>query len=161
MHTLKQIIRAFLPLLCMGLLLTACQQRTVYHTYRETPIEGWEQNDTILFHVDSIRHPGVYHMSIGLRTTAAYAYRTLWLLVESHWQNPGLRTRDTLVCHLTNNDGDLNGRGIDTYQYTYPLAPIRLRSGQTGTISVRHIMRRDILPGVSDIGVEITRAPTP
>lgn len=135
---------------------SSCESHTFYHSYQDTPVDGWEQNDTLTFTTDSIPHDGVYAFQIGLRTTSIYPYRMLWLLVENEWRNPKFTKTDTVICHLTNAEGDLNGHGIDSYQYTYPCPSLHLRKGQVGHIRIRHIMRREILPGVSDVGIKIT-----
>lgn len=148
-------------LFCVSLFLVAvlasCDKHTVYHSYIPTPVEGWEQNDTLAFNIDTIAEAGTYDLIVGVRTTTAYPFQSLYLLVEQQLRNPHKMSLDTLVCRLASSQGDKMGSGISTYQYIYPYKQEKLSAGQSGKIIIRHIMRREILPGVSDIGVSILK----
>lgn len=135
----------------------ACKEHIVYHTYRAVPIDGWEQTDTLTFTLDTVQADGTYQISVGLRTTNAYPYQSLWLLIETQTHPAKALEADTLVCRLSDGRGHRSGSGIDTYQYRYPLATRFLRKGQPLVFHVRHIMRREMLPGVSDVGIEVER----
>lgn len=134
--------------------LWSCNVSPSYHEYKPTSTEGWEQRDVIQFPIDSLLRGGEYSLSVGVRATAAYPFQTLYLLVEQNFTSPVLTRRDTVKCVLTNKQGDLNGSGLRVMQYSFPVGKIALHKGQSGTITIRHIMRREILPGVSDVGID-------
>ena len=75
-------MRLLLALMGAALLLSACRRELAYHAYRSTPMEGWEQGDTLHFHVDTLRRTGTYAMSLGVRSSAStpYPFQTLWLV---------------------------------------------------------------------------------
>ena len=43
------------------------------------------------------------------------------------------------------------------YQYQVPVNDITLQQGDSLHICVRHDMKREILPGISDVGIKMTR----
>lgn len=150
-------IRTF-SILCSGIFLISslwsCNVSPSYHQYKPTSTEGWEQGDAIQFPIDSLLQGGEYALSVGVRATEAYPFQTLYLLVEQNFSKPVLTRRDTVKCILTNKQGDLDGSGLRVMQYSFHVGKIALHKGQSGMITIRHIMRREILPGVSDVGID-------
>jgi gliding motility-associated lipoprotein GldH len=65
--------------------------------------------------------------------------------------------RDTIDCHIINKEGRLEGKnGISSTEVVAHLRTLQLQQGDSLTISIRHDMRRELLPGISDVGVKIT-----
>lgn len=64
---------------------------------------------------------------------------------------------DTVLCQLINQRGENKGQGISYYQYNFPINIYKINRGDSIHIAIRHDMKREILPGVSDIGVKITK----
>lgn len=139
--------------------LTACRERTVAFEFRPTPVEGWEPGDTLKFSVDSLPADGTYTLRLGLRTAAApaYPFRSLWLVVRQHWHNPDTVQTDTVECRLTDRKGDISGNGVSLYQYDIPLKSLMLTAGDRAEIGINHIMRRDVLTGVSAVGIRLEK----
>lgn len=140
-----------------ALLLAACSPTTVYHRFRDVATEGWEHGDTVLFIIDSISSSDTYRFELDVRTTPQFPFQKLWLVVDRHFSAPELHRRDTVECVLATPEGNITGRGVSLYAYTFSLPPLPLTQGQHGHIAVSHIMRRDLLEGVSDIGIKILR----
>ena len=139
------------------LLLTSCNSKKVYDKYSHTPISGWEKNDTLFFEVTKLADKGTYRPKLGLRINGAYPFMGLSLIVEQIII-PGDRTYiDTLNCNLIDKNGTAQGQGISYYQYNFPLHPIELQQGDSIVVRVRHDMKREILPGISDIGIQYTK----
>lgn len=151
-------IRRLLPPLAVGLLVSAlagCQRAPQAYEYHATPVEGWEPGDTLSFRVDSVARAGNYRLSVGVRTSAAhpFPFRVLWLEVKQRWPEAGASRTDTLPCRLVTEEGNLAGRGVSLYQYSFPVCTLSLPQGAHGRVTVRHIMRSEMLPGVSDVGI--------
>ncbi|MDD4760235.1 MAG: gliding motility lipoprotein GldH [Bacteroidaceae bacterium] len=141
-----------------GLLISGCnREKTACFGYRSTPIEGWEQHNVLTFKVDTIKQSGEYGVYVSLRTTNAYPFQSIFLLVKTQLVSPEWNNQDTLVCVLTDKQGIHSGHGISFYQNDYLLKKIKLQRGQSGNIMVSHIMRRNILPGISDVGVTVKK----
>lgn len=64
---------------------------------------------------------------------------------------------DTFVCHLTDEEGDITGTGISIYQYLLPFKSLQLPQGAEADITINHIMRRRIIPGITDVGILLER----
>lgn len=150
-HTLLYICS--ISLLIM--LLTACNKRTVYYHYEHTPLTGWERNDTISFVVGPIGEDGLYEEEVGLRITGEYPFMGLNIIVEQQLASTQEKHCDTLVCDLVNDHGTAKGAGVS--QYMFRLPTLELQAGEKLFVAIRHDMKREILPGISDIGVKVSR----
>ena len=153
----KRTLIAISMLACS--MLCACNDKPSAFDYRSTPVEGWELGDTLKYHVDTILTTGTYLFSLGLRTSAStpYPYQSLWLVVKQHWHNPEQEVTDTIQCQLTNDRGDAQGHGVSLYQYDQNLKSIPLPQGASADISVYHIMRSEMIPGISDVGIKLQK----
>lgn len=145
--------------LCIVLLIASCSHRPIAFEYKSTPTDGWELGDTLKFHIDTLQHSGTYGLSLGLRTSASqpYPFQSIWVVVRQHWHNPEKLLIDTLECRLTNSKGDVIGNGVSLYSFTYPLKQMQLSQGTSADISIIHIMRREIINGIVDVGVRLQR----
>ena len=138
------------------LLAVACQQDTIYNHYEHTPLTGWERNDTLTYLVGPIRHDGQYREEIGLRISGDYPFMGLNLVVEQRVIPSGDTRRDTLCCNVIDQQGNAKGRGVSHYQYLFHLTTLPLHTDDRLHIAIRHDMKREILPGISDIGVKLS-----
>lgn len=158
---MKRLVYFFMAMACLGFL-AACNGSTAYDTYVHTPIAGWEKNDTLSFDVPPLAEAGHYQENLGLRITGAYPFMGLTLIVEQtiyHNKHKMVAEskRDTVNCQLIDQNGTSKGQGISYIQYNFPINAYSMHEGDSIHIAIRHDMKREILPGVSDIGVKITR----
>lgn len=58
---------------------------------------------------------------------------------------------------LIDNNGVSKGQGISYYQYNFPINIYQMHQGDSIHVAIRHDMKREILPGVSDIGIKISK----
>ena len=144
-------------LVSAAMMLPACGNGVVFDDYDHTPIDGWENDDTLSFSVPRMKASGTYIPSVGLRTTSEFPFTAISLVVEQTVE-PGHRIyTDTINCRLSDDRGNQLGRGINYFQYECPLPQRFLRQGDSLHVTVRHIMKREILPGISDIGLKLTK----
>ena len=139
-------------LLCM-----ACKNKTTYSHYEHVPIAGWEKNDTLSFSIEPIKQGGRYQENIGIRINGAYPFMGLTLIAEQTIFPSMESHSDTLNYELIDEDGNMKGKGISHYQYNLPLKTLSLQEGDSLSINIRHDMKREILPGISDIGITLTK----
>ena len=145
------------------LLLPSCNGSVTYDKYAHTPISGWEKNDVLTFDVDPLKASGAYSRQLGLRVTGAYPFMKLTLIVETKCYGKGgaleepTIKNDTVVCRLINEKGVTTGQGISLYQYDFPIPAADYREGDSLHIEIRHDMKREILPGISDIGITLAK----
>lgn len=147
--------------LCVAaLLLASCMQDVVYDKYESTPLSGWEKNDTLSFSVPHMQRNGDYDVGLGLRINTLYPFMGLTLIVEQTVFPAQERRIDTLDCKLIDKNGKSLGQGVSYYQYNFPINHWALKQGDSLQVYVRHDMKREILPGISDIGIQLRQCVT-
>ena len=155
LKSLRQVIIGLMLTVACGL--TSCDRLPIYSHYEPTPITGWEKNDTICFGISPVKEAGYYKEELGLRINDDYPFLGLCLIVQQTVLPSGYCHYDTLNCHLIDKKGAIRGTGINHYQYTFHVNTIRLAEGDSLHILVKHNMKREIMPGVTDIGIKIER----
>lgn len=157
MKAILNTIYILSAVVCLSIMVTACSSDVVFDRYEHTQIEGWEKNDTLFFSVPRCLSSGRYRLEIGMRTNSAFPFTGLSLVVEQT-VIPGYTTHtDTLRCRLSDNKGNILGHGTGFYQYNFIVSDLNMSKGDSLRVCIRHIMKREILPGISDIGLKITR----
>lgn len=160
--------RPFYTLLIIGVtvacfLLSSCKDSLVYDQFAHTPIAGWEKNDTLTFDIPPLASNGYYQEQLGLRITGAYPFMGLTLIVEQtiypdeHKKSEKIEKVDTIQCNLIDKNGVTKGQGISYFQYNFPINVYRMNENDSIHVTVRHDMKREILPGISDIGLKLSR----
>lgn len=133
-----------------------CTGNKVYDKYQHTFITGWEKNDTLNFSVPRMAASGNYAAGLMLRINGSYPFMSLTMIVEQKVM-PAMTVRtDTLKCDLMDAKGNTKGHGTFYYQYSFPIATMPLAKGDSLQVTIRHDMKREILPGVSDVGYSLS-----
>ncbi len=159
-------IAAFTLAAALALGLAACNDGKVYDSYRQTSLAGWEKTDTLFFGVPRLNKAGAYQPQLSLRITDKFPFTSLTLIVDewvihqkavagTNRQRLQLLKTDTLNCKLSNWKGFFNGQGVSNLQYSFPMGTVNLLPGDSLLIRVRHDMKRETMPGVSDVGVQL------
>ena len=139
------------------LVLSACNRKLVYDRYLSTPRSGWEKNDNLSYDIRPVSGTDTYDMWLGLRTSEAYPFTAITLIVEQHIYPKDTIVNDTVNCKLTDRHGNASGTGVNFHQYRFPVTELQLQDGDSIHIRVRHDMKREILPGISDVGISLRR----
>jgi gliding motility-associated lipoprotein GldH len=150
--------RCLLPFLLLTIwLLTSCKQPTVYFHYEDTPESGWEKNDELFFDISKLNDNAPYQEELALCINNKYPFKRLTLIIRQTIFPAGDTMTDTLDCNLVDERGNAIGQGISQYQYLFPLKNLLLHHGDSLHLSVRHDMKREILPGITSIGIKLKR----
>lgn len=155
MISLKQIVGKVVAACCAAVALSACGDGVVYDTYNHTQLNGWEKNDTLFFDVPPMVNDGRYRQSLGLRINESYPFTGLTLVVDQTVEPGHRQFTDTVRCRLVDAKGNMLGQGVSYYQYDFIVSDMELHRGDSLHIEVRHIMKREILPGIADIGMKM------
>ena len=139
------------------LVLSACNRKLVYDRYASTPISGWEKNDTLSFDIRPVSGTDTYYMWLGLRTSEDYPFTAVTLIVEQHIYPKDTIVNDTVKCQITDRHANASGSAVNFHQYRFPVNSLQLQDGDSIHIRVRHDMKREILPGISDVGISLLR----
>ncbi|MBS5895753.1 MAG: gliding motility lipoprotein GldH [Prevotella buccae] len=145
--------KAVFTLLYILTLAVSCNDKRVYDHFQHAPVAGWEKNDTLFFDIPKVAESGHYSADLGLRINATYPFMGLTLIVEQFSYPDRKRRVDTVNCKLMDSNGKMKGYGIGSFQYTFHITDLDLQQGDSLHIGVRHDMKREILPGISDIGI--------
>lgn len=141
----------------VALLAAACTSDTLYHAYRHIAPDGWQYTDTLEFQLPSARQSEACALSVGLRISASFPYESLTLVVETKTDSLSHARKDTLFCPLTSVGGTLAGCGVSLLQYEVPAGHMQLRKGQSARVRLYHIMSRETMPHIHDVGLRCAR----
>ena len=92
-----------------------------------------------------------------MRTTGAFPFTGVTLVVGQRSVPRNIVRSDVLKCTLTDRNGNAKGKGVSLYQYEFDLCDVDLNRGDSLNICIRHDMKREVLSGISDVGVKIVR----
>ena len=140
-------------LLTFLLVLGACQSQVAYHHFRHVSSPGWDKSDTLHFDVQPLTEDGCYEVMTELRTDKTYPFQKLTLVVTQKIYPSGQIIRDVLDCKLVRKEGVIEGDGISSFQYQFHVRYLNLHKGDSLHICVAHNMKREIMPGILDVGV--------
>ena len=145
----------YIMAIVVAMVLTACDHQTVYYHYEHTLADGWDRTDTLHYEIASLPADGDYEAEVGVRINRNYLFQNVGIIVDIR----SVRTRqtwsDTVNCIVRDQDGDVEGQGISQYTALFPLKHLHLQQGDTLNVSIRHHMRREVLQGVTDVGVKL------
>lgn len=150
----KSITALLLLLLCM---LAGCNMNKVYDSFEHTPIAGWEKNDSVAFSIPALKNGGTYELGLQMRTDNTFPFQSVVLIVEQTLSPGEIVLADTIDCRLANERGEILGDGLNLYQYSFKVNERRYNTGDSLHITVRHNMKRDMLPGIAEVGVKLKR----
>ena len=137
--------------------LTACDDSITYNKYRHADTEGWEKNKALEFGIDSLKESGTYALTLKLRISDNYPFRNLHIVVDQTVFPSGQTINDTITCHVTDRRGNMLGHGVALYQFDLPLRKHFYLHGDSIHVRVRHNMKREILPGTNDVGIQLRK----
>ena len=137
--------------------ITSCNRKTVYAHYEHTPMQGWDKSDTLAFDIPAVKQAGAYKEDIGLRVVNTYPFQGLSLVIKQTILPSGYVHSDTVNYTLFDRRGNTKGHGVSFYQFQFHFNTLQLREGDSLHICVKHNMKREIMPGISDVGIRVDR----
>lgn len=141
----------------MAFVLMACNDSVKYNSYKAIPEEGWGRRDSLVFSVDTISSDGRYTTLLCVRTNSEYPYRYLSLDARVKTFPDNGMTYRTVRMEVKQEDGISLGKGINYHLYEVPVMTQNLRKGDSISVIVRHHMRREYMPGITDVGIKVER----
>ena len=151
----RQIFVLLIILVTVASTLVSCNRSTIYSHYCHTSVVGWDKSDTLTFEVSPLKSDAELKSIIGIRVNDKYPFKALCLIVEQTIYPDKVVKSDTINCRLFEDDGKSRGRGVSCYQHVLHYNTHRLMKGDSLSIRVHHNMKREILPGISDIGITL------
>ena len=129
------------------------RQQTVYANYAPIDDTTWEKTDTITFDVPPVKAAGTYQEKLGLRLADDFPFLALSMDIEIQVQPKGILHSSQHKFSVIDQGGNPKGKGLSLQQYTFDLGDLELEEGDSLHISMAHNMKREILPGVVDLGI--------
>lgn len=139
------------------LCLMGCSKKKVFMDYAHVASAGWMRADSMCFSVDSVSEDGEYYLKLGLRSDNRYPYMDIAVVIERKIFPRETCHRDTVFLDLISPNGHSRGTGVNVYQYLFDVDTLYLDKGDSVSVSVRHIMKKDSLQGISDVGIELRK----
>ncbi len=134
------------------MLATACTNNIgTVQKCRHIDHRQWYADDTVSVLLPPAVETGLYNECYMLRTDRNYPYEELFLKVEHKFTSPDKTFCDTICLHPSDSS-----TGVNLLQYVSAQNVLHLVSGQHGEIRITHLMHRNPLPSVSDVGVCVT-----
>ena len=146
-----------LIILATGLFFCARNRQKTYSHFEHVSESGWEKVDTIDFNIPPVKESGAYHEELELRIDTNFPYLSLTMEVAQTIFPEGRREKYTKTCPLIEKNGNIKGAGLSLFSYTIPFNTIQLNHGDSLHITVVHCMKREIMPGVTDVGISLTK----
>ena len=143
-------------IIAVALALASCNRPTIYSHYESINTNGWIRSDKAEFDIIS-QEDGNYFQTLGLRATNNYPFTNLTLIVDQQVFPDATHSSDTINIQMTNQEGNFLGKGLRHLQYDIPLPSITLKKGDSVHISISHYMKREVLPGITDIGISLKK----
>ncbi|MBR0116832.1 MAG: gliding motility lipoprotein GldH [Prevotella sp.] len=142
--------------------LVACFNRTSFYHFHAIDLDGWDRIDFQEYEVKALEEDGYYVEEIGVRTSTAYPFQSLNLIVKQDIisttkSHPNRFRCDTLRIDIYDSWGKPKGKGVDLYQHMIPLKTLPLKAGDSLSVRIAHGMKVFSVKGVSDVGLKITR----
>ena len=136
--------------------LCGCQQQVAYHEFRHIYEPGWDKSDTIHFDTRSLSAGGSYSLDAELRTDKNYPFQKLTIEIEQTVYPSKEKYHDVIDCDLISEEGVIEGDGISYFQYQFHVRDLSLHQGDSVHICLTHNMKREIMPGITDVGIRLS-----
>lgn len=147
--------------------LASCNDQMVYSEYK--PIEGgkWQMASPVDFEISEMDSTAVYNMFINVRNDELYPFSNLFLITELEYPN-GNTIKDTLEYTMATPTGEWLGKGLGSVKESKLWYKENIVFPETGVykVIVSHAMRKNgeveglhVLDGITDVGLEIDKAP--
>jgi gliding motility-associated lipoprotein GldH len=140
------------------MVLCGCQRQVVYHQFRHISEPGWDKTDTLHFDVTPLKADGTYCLHAELRTDKNYPFQKLTLEVNQTVFPSHETYHDKINCNLISEEGVIGGDGISYFQYRFHVRNVSLHQGDSIHLSLTHNMKREIMPGIADVGIRLSAA---
>lgn len=148
---------AFL-LAALLLLASACDTSVVFEKHQPIPAEGWHYKNKVVFEALVNDTTSLHNLYIDVRNTTDYSFSNLYIFLDIEFPD-GNMLRDTIECTLADRTGKWTGKGFGKIRSNRFLFRTDVWFPQQGyyIFRIEQAMRREVLEGISDIGIRIER----
>ncbi len=140
----------------MCLALNGCGPEPVYSESFEIGDGGWQASEALAFEWEVKDTWAEHDFFVDVRHDQTYPFSNVYLFLEFSFPN-GKIARDTLGCDLADERGQWYGTGFGNlvdHRIGFRQATQFPLTGTYG-VTIRHAMRTDPLPGITDVGFRL------
>jgi len=157
----------FLLLLIPVVALSSCNELLVYSDYKPIKEGKWEMNQGVDFQFSELDSTETYNMFINIRNDDTFDFSNLFLITELEYPS-GNTVKDTLEYRMAEPTGEWLGKGMGSVKENKLWYKENIDFPNSGVykVNISHAMRKNgdveglhILEGVTDVGLEIEKAP--
>lgn len=138
-------------------LITSCIGHTVQHQYKHVAPEGWSRNDTLSFALPPARHEGRYSICTEMRISTTFPYARVCMVRELLLTKPLAVRKDTICISVDAGGVRSEGKGVTLRSFSHTDSTLVLKAGQEGSLRLYHLMSRETLPEIKDVGVKVAK----
>lgn len=120
---------------------------------------AWHREQALSFeeNLQALDEARTLDLYVGLRYSAAYPYKSLWVQVETLAGGDSVISRDTVCCDIYGDNGRRGGSTAGTlYQAEFFAASVNALWRDVHAVRLQHIMQDSLLQGVYDVGIRLS-----
>lgn len=157
----------FLFLLIAVLALSSCNELLVYSDYKPVKEAQWEIGQQVDFQFSELDSTQTYNLFINIRNDDNFAFSNLFLITELEYPS-GNTVKDTLEYRMAEPNGEWLGKGTGSIKENKLWFKENIDFSDSGVykVNISHAMRKNgdveglhVLEGITDVGLEIEKAP--
>jgi len=135
----------------------SCDSSRVFDDVSRINNSEWKRQEPVSFDFSIKDTYALYNVYVQVRNTTDYAFSNLYLFLTTK-DAAGVISRDTIECILAAPDGKWLGKGLGKLKENRILIKKDMRwLAGSYHIQIEQAMRKDILTGISDIGLRIEK----
>ncbi|MDR1881740.1 MAG: gliding motility lipoprotein GldH [Prevotella sp.] len=162
--TRKSLMHKILSVGCgmlLNIMCISCGNQEAYYRFHEIKDAEWDQNDMLVFDIDSVAFELniPYSMSIEVTNNTNYPYRNIWFFVQTNFENDSVFAKQEMQYLLADKFGKWTGSGFGTlYQASFPFNNnIVFKEKRNYRVRIEHGMRDKQLEGIEKVGIRIAK----
>lgn len=131
--------------------LSSCTDDTMFFSYHPVDNERWEKSDDLKFKIIASHYSGECESFVVLRSNEKYPFKNLSVNVETTIKDSTFTKRV---------DFDINSgiaSGFRHNDYVMPVNKFMTDENDTIYVRIAHNMKHNVLHGITDVGIKITK----
>lgn len=156
----KAVSKLYIGLISVVLLIIvqSCNTSVFHSETKHLKNDEWKSGDTLFYTFRSGDSLTAYDFYFEVRNTTDYDMQNLYFFITAFYPDNTF-SRDTAECILAAPDGKWYGKGMGKHKDNRFLFRKGVRFRKTGehVIAVNQAMRKDVLKGISEVGILIKK----
>jgi gliding motility-associated lipoprotein GldH len=137
---------------------TGCDEEKFFDENVSIPNDKWPSDREVVFKVDIQDTVSPYRFFINVRNSDAYRYSNVYFFLVTEFPGGGM-SRDTIELTLADKTGKWLGKGTGQYRDNRVFIRENIQFPRSGeyTLRLNQAMRKEILEGISEVGIRLEK----